>query len=73
MMTLREKAFGSVAEAQRMTELGHHALAQLHWRAAARQFRQWSAQLAEDYQCLRADNRRAAALQAKRMATQVPF
>ena len=25
MMTLREKAFGNVGEAQRMIELGHHA------------------------------------------------
>ena len=71
-MTIREKGFSNVAEAQRMNDLGHHALAQIHWRTAARQFRQWSAQLAEDHRCLRADNRAAAALQAKR-AMEVPF
>ena len=55
-----------------MTELGHHALAQIHWRTAVRQFRQWSAQLAEDHCRLRADNQRVAAEYAKR-ATEVPF
>ena len=72
MMTLREKGFSNAAEAQRMTELGLYALAQYHWRTAARQFRQWSAEMAEDQRRLRADNQRAAALQAKR-ATEVPF
>ena len=66
-MSLREKAFGNVAEAQRMTELGHHALAQIHWASAARQFRQWSAQMAEDHRRLRADNQRYA------RGTEVPF
>ena len=41
MMSLRDKAFGNAAEAQRMTELGLYALAQYHWRTAVRQFRQW--------------------------------
>ena len=45
-----------------MIKLGHHALAQLHYRSAARQFRQWSAQLAADHRCL----------QVKR-TTEVPF
>ena len=72
MMTLRDKAFSNAAEAQRMTELGLYALAQYHWRTAARQFRQWSAQLAEHHRRLRAENRRVAAAAAKR-ATEVPF
>ena len=72
MLTLRDKAFSNAAEAQRMTELGLYALAQYHWRTAARQFRQWSAQLAEDHRRLRAENRRVAAAAAKR-ATEVPF
>ena len=72
MMTLREKAFSNAAEAQRMTELGHHTLAQLHWRMAARYFRQWAAQLTEVERVLRVEDMRVAALQAKR-ATEVPF
>ena len=72
MMTLREKAFFNLAMAQRMTVLGHHALAQIHYRSAGRQFRQLNAQMDEDDRQLRADNRRAAALQAKR-AAEVPF
>ena len=71
-MTIREKAFGNVKMALEMNDLGLYALAQIHYRIAARQFRQWNAQLTEALLRLRADNRRAAALQAKR-ATQVPF
>ena len=72
MQTLSEKASGNVAEAQLMTEKGYHALAQIHYRSAARQYRQLSAQLAEQHRRLRADNQRVAAENAKR-ATEVPF
>ena len=71
-MTLRDKAFGNVAMALEMNDLGHHALAQIHYRIAARQFRQWNAQLTEALLHLRADNQRVAAAAAKR-ATEVPF
>ena len=72
MQTLRDKAFSNAAEAKRMTELGLYALAQYHWRTAVRQFRQWSAQMAEDHRRLRADNQRAAAWQVRRVM-EVPF
>ena len=72
MLTLRDKAFSSAAEYQRMTEQGCYALAQIHYRLAARYFRQWAASLDEVERVLRVEDHRVAALQAKR-ATKVTF
>ena len=72
MMTLREKAFSSAAEYQRMTEQGYYALAQIYYRLAARYFRQWAASLDEVERVLRVEDYRVAALQATR-AIKVTF
>ena len=74
MLTIREKYFGNLSEAVRASEAGNHARAQFHYRVAARQGRQWSAQLAEQCRRLQIDNQAAARQWAERCRNgKVPF